>query len=78
MIEYVMMLSAVAIAALSLHPKDLMKAIIIGTGIEGMALAFLYQRLLASDVALTQAIISATIVPALFVIVVYKTQRWED
>jgi energy-converting hydrogenase B subunit D len=78
MIEYFLLLSAVAVAGLSLYPRDLMKAVIIGTGIEGLALAFLYQRLLASDVALAQAIICSTILPALFAIVVYKTRRWED
>ena len=78
MIEYVMMFCAVAIAALSLVPKDMMKAVIIGAGIEGLALAYLYQRLLSPDVALTQAIVSATVLPALFAIVVYKTRRWEE
>ncbi len=77
MIEYVMMISAVIIAVMSLYPKDLMKAVIIGAGIEGLALAVLYQELLASDVALTQAIIASTVMPALFALVVYKTERWE-
>ncbi len=78
MIEYVLMASAVFVAAAALYPKDLLKAVIIGTGIEGLALAVLYQRLLAADVALTQAIIASTILPALFAIVVYKTERWEE
>ncbi|MBD3387801.1 MAG: DUF4040 domain-containing protein [Candidatus Altiarchaeales archaeon] len=78
MIEYILMLSAVVVAYMSLKPKDLLKAVIIGTGIEGLALAVLYQQLLASDVALTQAIICSAILPGLFAIVVYKTQRWEE
>jgi energy-converting hydrogenase B subunit D len=77
-IEYVLMFSAVAIAAVSLYPKDLMKAVIIGTGIEGLALAVLYQELLASDVALTQAVIASTVLPGVFAIAVWKTQRWEE
>ncbi|MBU0762844.1 MAG: DUF4040 domain-containing protein [Candidatus Altiarchaeota archaeon] len=77
MIEYILMGSAVFIAVASLYPKDLLKAVIIGTGIEGLALAVLYQELLASDVALTQAIVASTVMPALFALVVYKTQRYE-
>jgi len=71
------MLGAVSTAILALIPKDLMKAVIIGTGIEGLALAFLFQKLLAPDVALTQAILCSTIIPGLFAITVYKTQREE-
>lgn len=78
MIEYVLMLAAVATAIASLYPKDLMKAVIIGTGIEGLALAALYQELLASDVALTQAVVAATVLPGIFAIAVYKTRRWEE
>jgi len=77
MIEYVMMVAAIVIAFLSLVPKDLLKAVIIGTGIQGIALAFVYQRLLAPDVALTQAIIASTVMPVLFALVVYKTERYE-
>lgn len=78
MLEYALMVGAVLTAIIALLPKDLMKAVIIGTGIEGVALAFLFQKLLASDVALTQAVLSSTIIPALFIIAVYKTQRYED
>jgi energy-converting hydrogenase B subunit D len=77
MIEYVMMASAVLVAIASLYPKDLLKAVIIGCGIQGLALAVLYQELLAADVALTQAVIASTIMPVLFALVVYKTERWE-
>ena len=78
MIEYVLMFSAVVVALIALFTKDLLKAVIIGTGIQGLALAVLYQQLLASDVALTQAIIASTVMPGLFALVVYKTQRWEE
>ena len=77
MIVYILMFCAVAVAAISLHPKDVLKAVIIGTGIQGVALAFIYQMLLAPDVALTQAIVSSTVLPALFALLVYKTERWE-
>ena len=78
MIEYVLMLSVVAVALMSLYPKDLLKAVIIGTGIEGLALAVLYQELLASDVALTQAVIASTVLPGVFALTVYKTRRLEE
>jgi len=78
MIEYALMLGAIATAAAALLTKDLMKAVIIGTGIEGMAVAFLFQKLLAPDVALTQAVICSTILPAIFIIVVYRTRRTEE
>jgi len=77
MIEYILLATIPLIAAASLYPKDLLKAVIIGTGIEGVALAVIYQMLLASDVALTQAVIASTILPGLFAIVVYKCLRWE-
>lgn len=78
MIEYLFLASAVAVAYLALQPKDLMKAVIIGTGIEGLALAFMYQRMLAPDVAMTQAIIASALMPVLFAIAVYRTQRREE
>jgi len=78
MIEYALMVGAIVTALAALFTKDLMKAVIIGTGIEGMAVAFLFQELLSPDVALTQAIICSTILPAIFIIVVYKTRRYEE
>ncbi len=75
MIEYFLMVAAIVTAILSLWPKDLLKAVIIGTGIEGVALAFLFQQLLAPDVALTQAILASTVIPGLFAVTVLKTRR---
>ena len=54
--------------------KDLLKAAIL-TGFSGGALALLFQILLVPDVALTQAIVGAAIVPVFIVLVVKKTQR---
>jgi energy-converting hydrogenase B subunit D len=78
MIEYALMAGAVVTAIAALFTKDLMKAVIIGTGIEGLAIAYLFQKLLSPDVALTQAIVTSTILPAIFVIVVYRTRRFEE
>jgi len=45
------------------------------TGFSGGALAVLFQILLAPDVALTQAIVGAAIVPVFIALAVKKTQR---
>ena len=78
MIEYALMFGAIVTAIAALLTKDLMKAVIIGTGIEGLTIAYLFQEMLAPDVALTQAIITSTILPAIFVIAVYRTRRTEE
>ena len=44
------------------YSKDLLKAAIL-TGFSGGAVAVLFQILLAPDVALTQAVVSAVIIP---------------
>ncbi len=74
---YALLIASVAVAILSLLPKDLYKAVIVGGGIEGLSLAVLYQRLLAADVSITQAILASALLPALMFIAVYKTSRWE-
>ena len=58
----------------SVIQKDLLKAAIL-TGFSGGALAVLFQLLLAPDVALTQAIVGAAIVPVFLALAVKKTQR---
>ncbi len=75
---YALIFASVAIAILSLLPRDLYKAVIVGGGIEGLSLTVLFMRLLAPDVALTQAILASALIPALIFITVYKTSRWES
>ncbi|MCL2114691.1 MAG: DUF4040 domain-containing protein [Methanobrevibacter sp.] len=77
MIEYVLMIIAVLGCVLALMQRDLLKAAIL-TGINGACVAFLFQFLLAPDVALTQAIVGAAIVPVFLALAVYKTQRTDD
>jgi energy-converting hydrogenase B subunit D len=77
MIEYILMFIVVVGSILALMQRDLLKAAII-TGVPGVALAFLYQYLLAPDVALTQAIVGSAIVPVFIALAVYKTRRVED
>ncbi|HSO25089.1 MAG TPA: DUF4040 domain-containing protein [Methanobacteriaceae archaeon] len=77
MIEYILMIVAFLGALLALVQRDLLKAAIL-TGIPGAAIAFLYQYLLAPDVALTQAIVGSAIIPVFFALAVYKTRRMEE
>ena len=77
MIEYILMIVAFLGALLALVQRDLLKAAIL-TGIPGVAIAFLYQYLLAPDVALTQAIVGSAIIPVFFALAVYKTRRTEE
>ena len=76
-IEYVLMLTTVLGAVIALIQRDLLKAAIL-TGIPGASLAFLYQFLLAPDVALTQAIVGSAIVPVFFALAVLRTRRMEE
>lgn len=77
MIEYILMIVAVLGAVIALTQRDLLKAAIL-TGITGAAIAFLFQFLLAPDVALTQAIVGTAIVPVFFALAVKKTRRMEE
>ncbi|MDR2623891.1 MAG: DUF4040 domain-containing protein [Methanobrevibacter sp.] len=74
MIEYVVMIVGVLGSILALVQRDLLKAAIL-TGITGGCIAFLFQILLAPDVALTQAIVGAAIVPVFLAITIHKTKR---
>lgn len=77
MIEVVVMIIAVLGCILAIIQRDLLKAAIL-TGINGACVAFLFQFLLAPDVALTQAIVGAAIVPVFLAMAIYKTQRMDD
>ncbi len=77
MIEYILMIVTVFGAIIALIQRDLLKAAIL-TGIPGAAIAFLYQYLLAPDVALTQAIVGTAILPVFIALAVKKTRRMEE
>ncbi|MGZ7043806.1 MAG: DUF4040 domain-containing protein [Methanobacterium sp.] len=77
MIEYILMIVTILGAVIALTQRDLLKAAIL-TGISGAAIAFLYQFLLAPDVALTQAIVGSAIIPVFFALAVKKTRRMEE
>ena len=74
MLEFVLCIIIVLSAILALIQKDLLKTAIL-TGFSGGARAVLFQILLAPDVALTQAIVGAAIIPVFIALAVMKTQR---
>ncbi|MBE6499400.1 MAG: DUF4040 domain-containing protein [Methanobrevibacter thaueri] len=74
MLEFILCIIIILSAILALIQKDLFKAAIL-TGFSAAALAVLFQVLLAPDVALTQAIVGAAIVPVFIALAVKKTQR---
>ena len=74
MLEIILCIVMVLSAILALIQKDLLKAAIL-TGFCGGAMAVLFQVLLAPDVALTQAIVGAAIIPIFLALAVKKTQR---
>jgi len=76
-IEFVLMFAIIAGSIMALVQKDLMKMVVI-IGFQGLGLALLYQRLLAADVAITQAILGSALIPGLIAITVFKTRRSEE
>ena len=77
MIEFIVMVIAVIGCILAIAQRDLLKAAIL-TGINGACVAFLFQFLQSPDVALTQAIVGAAIIPVFLAMAVYKTQRMDE
>ena len=75
MIEYILIIITILGAVLALIQRDLLKAAIL-TGVPGASIAFLYQYLLALDVALTgYCRISYS---SVFALAAYKTRRVEE
>ena len=77
-ITYALIIACIITPIISLALKGLYKVVIVGAGIEGLALAILFQRLLAPDVAITQAILGSALVAFIFFITVVKTRRREQ
>ena len=61
-------------AIVCLIQKDLLKMAVL-TSVSGFAVAAIYQLLLAPDVALTQAVVGAAIVPTLVALTILKTRE---
>ncbi len=61
-------------AIVALMQKDLLKMAVL-TSVSGFAVASIFQILLAPDVALTQAVVGAAIIPTLVGLSVLKTRE---
>lgn len=77
MFAYIVMIIIIISAIMTVLQTDLLKAVVI-SGISGVAIALLYEILLAPDVALTQAIVGAAIIPAFIALAIMKTKRVDD
>lgn len=73
-IPFVLYIIAILGAIVCLMQKDLLKMAVL-TSVSGFAVAGIYQVLLAPDVALTQAVVGAAIIPTLVAIAVLKTRE---
>ena len=77
MIEYIIIIVAVLSAIIALLQEDLLKAAIL-LGISGFCVAYLFEVLLAPDVALTQAIVEGAIVPVFIALAISKTKGADE
>ncbi|WP_455645771.1 DUF4040 domain-containing protein [Methanosphaera sp.] len=73
-IPWVLYIFAILGAIVCLMQKDLLRMAVL-TSITGFVIAAIYQVLLAPDVALTQAVVGAAIVPTLVALTVLKTRE---
>ena len=73
-VPFVLYILAILGAIVCLMQKDLLRMAIL-TSITGFMLAAIYQVLLAPDVALTQAVVGAAIIPTLVGLSVLKTRE---
>lgn len=73
-VPWVLYIFAILGAIVCLMQKDLLKMAVL-TSITGFVLAAIYQVLLAPDVALTQAVVGAAIVPTLVALAILKTKE---
>lgn len=73
LVPWVLYIFAILGAIVCLMQKDLLKMAVL-TSVTGFVLAAIYQVLLAPDVALTQAVVGAAIVPTLTALAILKTK----
>ena len=73
-VPFVLYILAILGAIVCLMQKDLLRMAIL-TSVTGFMLAAIYQVLLAPDVALTQAVVGAAIVPTLVALTTLKTRE---
>lgn len=73
-IPFVLYVLAILGAIVCLMQKDLLKMAVLSS-VTGFMIAAIYQLLLAPDVALTQAVVGAAIIPTLVGLTVLKTKE---
>ena len=73
-IPWVLYIFTILGAIICLMQKDSLRMAVL-TSITGFAIAAIYQVLLAPDVALTQAVVGAAIVPTLVALSILKTRE---
>ena len=73
-VPFVLYILAILGAIVCLMQKDLLRMAIL-TSVTGFMLAAIYQVLIAPDVALTQAVVGAAIVPTLVALTILKTRE---
>ncbi|HGJ66364.1 TPA: DUF4040 domain-containing protein [bacterium] len=77
MFDYILLFVVALSAVMAVVQENLYKSIII-LGFESFSLAAIYHFLLATDVAATQAILGAALIPGLFIVALYKTTKGRD
>ena len=73
-VPWALFIFAILGAIVCLMQKNLLRMVALSS-ITGFAIAAIYQILLASDVALTQAVVGAAIIPAFEALTVLKTRE---
>lgn len=73
-VPFVLYILAVLGAIVCLMQKDLLRMAVL-TSVTGFMIAAIYQVLLAPDVALTQAVVGAAIIPTLVALTILKTRE---
>jgi energy-converting hydrogenase B subunit D len=77
MFDYILLFVVALSAVMAVIQENLYKSIII-LGFESFSLAAIFHFLLATDVAATQAILGAALIPGLFIVALYKTTQGRD
>ena len=73
-VPWILFIFAILGAIVCLIQKDLLKMAVL-TSVTGFVIAAIYQILLAPDVALTQAVVGAAIIPAFVALTILKTRE---
>ena len=76
MLFEILLVSAVVFSWMALQRADLLQAVIV-LAVADLVLAVLFYMMAAPDIAITQAVVSAGLIPLLFMVAINKTTRDE-